>query len=282
MTASEAPHGTVALVTGASSGIGEATARRLKRAGFEVYAVARRVDRMAGLADEGVHTFGMDVTDDATMVAGIERILAEQGRIDVLVNNAGYGSYGAVEDVRIDEARRQFEVNLFGLARLCQLAIPHMREQGSGRIINISSIGAVIYEPFGAWYHATKNAVEGFSDSLRVEVAQFGIDVVIIRPAGVVTEWNQISPESLVEASREGAYADQSVSAAKMLERVDNRVLSSGPETVARTIVKAATAHRPRSRYASGRGALLVPATRRLLPDRAFDAILSRAYLRGR
>jgi NAD(P)-dependent dehydrogenase (short-subunit alcohol dehydrogenase family) len=280
MTASDDGRGQVALVTGASSGIGEATARRLRRSGFEVYAVARRVERMSGLADEGVHTFGMDVTDDETMVAGIERIMAEQGRLDVLVNNAGYGSYGSVEDVPIDEARRQFEVNLFGLARLCQLAIPQMRKQGSGRIINISSIGAVIYEPFGAWYHATKNAVEGFSDSLRVEVAQFGIDVVIVRPAGVVTEWNQISRESLVDVSRDGAYADQSVSAAKMLERVDNRLLSSGPDTVAKTILRAATAHRPGPRYASGRGAWMVPASRRLLPDRVFDAILSRAYLR--
>jgi NAD(P)-dependent dehydrogenase (short-subunit alcohol dehydrogenase family) len=280
MTASEAPHGTVALVTGASSGIGEATARRLKRAGFEVYAVARRVDRMAGLADEGVHTFGMDVTDDATMVAGIERILAEQGRVDVLVNNAGYGSYGAVEDVPIDEARRQFEVNVFGLARLTQLVTPHMRAQGSGRIINISSVGAVIYEPFGAWYHATKNAVEGFSDSLRVELAQFGIDVVIIRPAGIRTEWNEISRDSLVETSRGGVYADQAVSAARRLESVDNKVLSSGPKTVARTIVRAATAGRPRTRYATGRGARLVMATRRVLPDRVFDAFLTRAYLR--
>ncbi|MBB6627118.1 SDR family NAD(P)-dependent oxidoreductase [Nocardioides sp. KIGAM211] len=270
----------VAIVTGASSGIGEATALRLRKAGFEVYAVARRVERMAALAEQGVHVFGMDVTDDASMVAGIERVVAEQGRVDVLVNNAGYGSYGAVEDVPIDEARRQFEVNLFGLARLTQLVTPHMRRQGSGRIVNISSIGAVIYEPFGAWYHATKNAVEGFSDSLRVELAPFGIDVVIIRPAGILTEWNQISRDSLVATSRGGAYELTAASAAKRLASVDNRVMSSGPGAVARTIVRAATAGTPRSRYATGRGARMVMATRRLLPDRAFDAILTRAYLR--
>lgn len=270
----------VALVTGGSSGIGEQTALRLKNAGFEVYAVARRVDRMADLAKQGVHVFGMDVTDDDAVVSGIERIIAEQGRIDVLVNNAGYGSYGAVEDVAIDEARRQFEVNVFALARLTQLVTPHMRAQGSGRIINISSVGAVIYEPFGAWYHATKFAVEGFSDSLRVELRQFGIDVVIVRPAGIITEWNKISRDGLIESSRGGAYEKQAIRAAKTLKSVDNAMLSSGPKTVAKTIVKAATARRPRSRYATGRGARSVIATRRLLPDRAFDAILTRAYLR--
>ena len=143
----------------------------------------------------------MDVTDDASMVAGIQRIVDEQGRIDVLVNNAGYGSYGAVEDVPIDEARRQFEVNVFGLARLVQLVTPHMRAQESGRIINISSIGGKFYEPFGAWYHATKFAVEGFSDSLRMELRPFGIKVVLIEPGPIRTEWNEIARDSLLERS---------------------------------------------------------------------------------
>src|SRR6478672_3328346 len=204
MTSPAAPP--VALVTGGSSGIGESTARALLAKGFTVYAVARRVDKMAALASAGVRTFAMDVTDDASMAAGISRIVEEQGRIDVLVNNAGYGSYGAVEDVPIDEARRQFEVNVFGLARLVQLVTPHMRAQGSGRIINISSIGGKFYEPFGAWYHATKFAVEGFSDSLRMELSPFGVQVVIIEPGPIVTEWNAISRDSLVEASRGGAY----------------------------------------------------------------------------
>ena len=269
----------VALVTGGSSGIGEEAARRLRKAGFEVYAVARRVDRMAGLEKDGVRVFGMDVTDEDSMTSGIERILGATGRIDVLVNNAGYGSYGAVEDVPIDEARRQFEVNLFGLARLTQLVTPVMRHNGGGRIINISSIGAVIYEPFGAWYHATKFAVEGFSDSLRVELKPFGIDVVIIRPAGIVTEWNAIAREGLRVSSRGGAYEAMADSAVRTLESVDNRLMSSGPKVVAKTIVKAATASHPRSRYASGKGARIVPAVRRLLPDRAFDAVLRRAYL---
>jgi NAD(P)-dependent dehydrogenase (short-subunit alcohol dehydrogenase family) len=271
--------GTVAQVTGGSSGIGEQAALRLRKAGFTTYAVARRVDRMTGLEAEGVTVFGMDVTDDASMVAGVERVLAEHGRLDVLVNNAGYGSYGPVEEVPIDEARRQFEVNLFGLARLTQLVLPGMRERGSGRIINISSIGAVIYEPFGAWYHATKNAVEGFSDSLRVEVAPFGVHVVIIRPAGIITEWNKISRESLVERSKDGVYADSAVKAAAAMERVDVPRYSSGPDVVGRTIVKAATARRPRTRYSTGKGATTVTTTRRALPDRAFDAIMTRLYI---
>ena len=191
----------VALVTGASSGIGESIAIHLAATGWTVYAVARRVERMEALESRGIVTFAMDVTDDASMVAGIDRIITEQGQIDALVNNAGYGSYGPVEHVPIDEARRQFEVNVFGLGRLTQLVIPHMRTRRLGRIVNISSIGGKIYEPLGAWYHATKFAVEGFSDSLRVELRPFGIDVVIVHPAGIITEWNEIARNSLVERS---------------------------------------------------------------------------------
>src|SRR3954447_6448660 len=211
----------VALVTGGSSGIGECTVRELLGAGFTVYTAARRVERMEALADQGAHVFAMDVTVDASMVAGIERIIAEQGRIDLLVNNAGYGSYGAVEDVPIDEARRQFEVNLFGLARLVQLVTPHMRSQGAGRIINISSIGGKFYEPFGAWYHATKFAVEGFSDSLRLELRPFGIRVVLIEPGPILTEWNEIARDSLLERSGSGAYAEHARRAHKVLTAFD-------------------------------------------------------------
>src|SRR6476620_2526998 len=228
----------VALVTGGSSGIGEATARALAADGFVVYAVARRTEPMAALSESGVHLFSMDVTADASVVAGVDRIIAEQGRIDVLVNNAGYGSYGAVEDVPIDEARRQFEVNVFGLARLTQLVTPTMREQGSGRIINISSIGGKFYEPLGAWYHATKFAVEGFSDSLRLELAPHGIRVVIIEPGPIRTEWNTISRDGLVEVSRGTAYEDQADRVRARMEKADQPMTSSGPDTVARKIVK--------------------------------------------
>ena len=271
----------VALVTGGSSGIGEQTARRLRKAGFEVYAVARRVDRMTHLEAEGIHVFGMDVTDDASMVSGVERVVATHGRIDVLVNNAGYGSYGAVEDVPIDEARRQFEVNVFGLARLTQLVTPHMRRQGSGRIINISSIGGKFYEPLGAWYHATKFAVEGFSDSLRIELAPFGIHVVIIEPGPIRTEWNEISRESLTETSAGGAYEEQAAKVRRVLERADTSKLMSSPaDTVAKKIVKAALSNTPRTRYPVGKGAGTIVRARRVLPDAVFDYVVKGMYQR--
>ncbi|MEZ5095715.1 MAG: oxidoreductase [Nocardioides sp.] len=269
----------VALVTGASSGIGEETAAGLADTGFEVYAVARRVDRMQALADRGVHTFAMDVTDDASMVAGVSRVLEDSGRIDVLVNNAGYGSYGALEDVPIDEARRQFEVNVFGLARLIQLVLPTMREQASGRIINVSSVGGKFYEPLGAWYHATKFAVEGLSDSLRVELAGHGVDVILIEPGPIRTEWNALSRESLTAASAGGAYERQARKVRKVLERADrSRLLSSPPDTVAATIVRAAVTNTPRARYPVGRGAGTIVRARKVLPDVAMDAVVRTVY----
>ena len=179
----------VVIVTGASSGIGEATALALHEAGFDVYAGARRLDRMAGLAERGITVAELDVTDEGSMVAFVDRVLADRGRVDVLINNAGYGSYGAVEDVPLDEGRRQLEVNLFGLARMTQLVTPAMRAAGSGRIVNISSMGGHFGEALGAWYHASKFAVEGFSDSLRLELHEFGIQVILIEPGPIRTEW---------------------------------------------------------------------------------------------
>ncbi len=268
----------VALVTGGSSGIGERTVVELLDAGFTVYTVARRVERMAALASRGAHVFAMDVTDDASMVAGVERIIAEQGRIDVLVNNAGYGSYGAVEDVPIAEARRQFEVNVFGLARLTQLVVPPMRAQSSGRIINISSIGGKFYEPFGAWYHATKFAVEGFSDCLRMELKPFGIKVVIIEPGPIITEWNEIARDSLLERSGAGAYARYATKAHALLTEFDKPGRASTPETVAKKIRKAATKRRPAARYPVGRGARAITLSRDYTPDVVFDQVVSRMY----
>lgn len=268
----------VALVTGGSSGIGESATEELLKAGFTVYAVARRVERMQDLADRGALVFAMDVTDDASMVAGIDRIVAEQGRIDVLVNNAGYGSYGAVEDVAIDEARRQFEVNLFGLARLSQLVLPHMRAQGSGRIINISSVGGRLYEPFGAWYHATKYAVEGLSNSLRVEVAPFGIHVVLIAPAAIITEWNTIARESLLETSGDTAYGTYARRAHRVLTAFDQPSRASTPQSVGRKIAKAATTRHPAPVYPVGKGARMIRTAVDLMPSKGFDAIVSRTF----
>ena len=274
----------VALVTGGSSGIGERTSLRLRQAGFRVHAVARRVERMRPLADAGVNVFAMDVTDDESMTSGVRRILDEDGRIDVLVNNAGYGSYGAVEDVPIDEARRQFEVNVFGLARLTQLVTPHMRRVASEplalrcRIVNISSIGGKFYEPLGAWYHATKFAVEGFSDSLRLELAPHGIDVVIIEPGPIRTEWNEISRQSLVETSRGGAYEQQADRVARVLARAEGRLMSSSADRVAKKVVRAVQSNTPRTRYPVGTGAGTIVRARRLLPDAVFDTLVTAAY----
>jgi NAD(P)-dependent dehydrogenase (short-subunit alcohol dehydrogenase family) len=266
----------VALVTGASAGIGEATARALMAAGYRVYAGARRLDRMAPLAAAGATLLKLDVTDDASMLAAVDAIKRETGRIDVLVNNAGYGSYGALEDVPLAEARRQFEVNVFGLARLCQLALPIMRAQKSGKIVNVTSIGGKIWEPLGAWYHATKFAVEGLSDSLRVEVARFGIDVIVIEPGAIRTEWAGIARDGLLQMSGSGAYAELAKRHAQMLATAETSSLASPPEVVARTIVRAVSARRPKTRYATGGGARTILFLLKILPDRMFDRLIWR------
>lgn len=267
---------TVALVTGASSGIGEATARALRSLGYIVYGAARRLDRLQGPADDGIEPLTMDVTDDASMRAGVAQLIGESGRLDVLVNNAGYGSYGAIEDVSIDEARRQFEVNVFGAMRLIQLALPHMREQRSGTIVNISSMGGKIYTPLGGWYHGTKFALEALSDCLRLEVATFGIDVVVIEPGGIATEWGGIAAEHVVETSGNGPYAAQAEAVAKLLGSEANGSRNSPPSVIADAIVKAVTAKRPKTRYAVGFGAKPLIATRNVLSDRQYDALISR------
>nr|WP_279672534.1 oxidoreductase [Flexivirga meconopsidis] len=260
------------MVTGASSGIGMATARKLASEGYAVYAAARRVERMKELETQGITPIAMDVTDDASMRDGVDRILGETGRIDVLVNNAGYGSYGAIEDVPPEEARRQFDVNVFGLARLIQLVTPQMRERGDGYIVNVSSIGGKIYTPFGGWYHATKFAVEGLSDALRLELAPFGIKVVIIEPGAIDTEWGGIAGEGLMARSGGGAYAEQVRHVARMLgSEQSGPMRGSKPEVVANAIAKAVRSSHPRSRYAIGMGAKPITYARRVLPDRVID-----------
>ncbi len=270
-----------AFVTGASAGIGEATARALLAAGYRVFAGARRLDRMAGLAAAGATLLKLDLTDDVSIVAAVNTIKNEAGRIDVLVNNAGYGSYGALEDVPLDEGRRQFEVNVFGLARLCQLVLPMMRAQKSGKIVNVTSIGGKIWEPLGAWYHATKFAVEGLSDCLRVEVAPFGVDVIVIEPGAIRTEWAGIARDGLLQMSGGSAYAELAKRHARMLATADTSSLASPPEVVARTIVRAVTARRPKTRYATGGGARTILFLRKILPDRMFDRLIWRVTQGG-
>lgn len=274
----ESNTGRVALVTGASSGIGAETAQHLADLGFTVYAAARRVDRMSDLAARGIHTVSVDVTDDASMVAFVDRVIVEAGRVDVLVNNAGYGSYGALEDVPLSEARRQFEVNVFGLARLSQLVLPHMRARRDGYIVNVSSMGGKIWEPLGSWYHATKFAVEGLSDSLRVEVAPFGVKVVVIEPGVIRSEWSEISADTLGASSAGSAYSRQVTAMARALRGANANRIASGPDVVAAAIGKAVTTAKPRTRYAVGGGARSILFLNRVLPDRGFDRFIRRAY----
>jgi NAD(P)-dependent dehydrogenase (short-subunit alcohol dehydrogenase family) len=265
----------VALVTGASSGIGAATVKRLLADGYMVYGAARRVERMEELGGLGARLLRMDVTDDQSMREGLARIIEECGRIDVLVNNAGYGAYGSLEDTPIAEGRRQMEVNVIGLARVTQLVVPHMRLARSGKIVNISSIGGKLGEPLGGWYHASKYAVEGLSDSLRPELAEFGIDVIVIEPGAIATEWSQIAAEGLLKVSGQTAYARQAKVRAAVLAFGPEQ--SSPPEVVAETIVRALRAKRPKARYPTGKFAGLLMFMRKVLSDRAFDAFLAMA-----
>ena len=263
----------VVLITGASAGIGKETAKLLAENGFIVYGAARRLDKMAELESVGVRLLQMDVTDEPSMVKGFQQILQEEHRIDVLVNNAGYGSYGALEDVPLSEARYQFEVNIFGLARLCQLVLPTMRAQRSGKIINISSIGGSFGEPHGAWYHATKFAVEGLSDSLRMELKQFGIDVVVIKPGAIITEWNTIARENMKKISGNTVYGELVQKHVKMFERADGQ-MGSRPIVIARAIKKAIDSKNPKTRYSVGGGAKMILFMRRILSDKMFDRML--------
>lgn len=264
----------IVLITGASSGIGKETAKTMVNAGFTVYSAARRVEKMEDLKKIGAFPVQMDVTDEASMTAGIQMILDKEGSIDILVNNAGYGSYGAVEDVPIEEARRQFEVNIFGLARLTQLVLPKMRENKYGKIINISSMGGKVYTPFGAWYHATKHALEGFSDCLRWETAPFGIDVVVVEPGGITTPWGEIAAENLRKTSGNGAYAEAANKSADSTEALYSGDQLSPPSLIANTILKAVTARKPKTRYAVGYLARPTIFMRKWLGDRFFDRIL--------
>jgi NAD(P)-dependent dehydrogenase (short-subunit alcohol dehydrogenase family) len=267
----------VALVTGGSSGIGEATVMRLRELGYTTYAAARRLERMSRLTSSGIRPLAMDVSSEESMKEGVERVLAEEGRIDVLVNGAGYGSYGALEDVRLDEARYQFEVNLFGAARLMQLVLPQMREQRSGTIVNITSMGGKIYTPLGGWYHATKHALEALSDCLRMELRPFGINVVVIEPGSIRTDWLDIAAEKARTVSGTGPYSSQGNAVAESFASESTRRHSSPPELIAKTIGKAVSARHPRTRYAVGYGARPLIFLHNVLPDRAFDAVIRRA-----
>jgi len=262
----------VILITGASSGMGKDFALELLKQGHIVYGAARRVGNMEDIKAMGGHPVAMDITEDGTVQAAVEKIIAEQGRIDVLINNAGFGLYGAVEDVTIDEARYQFEVNLFGLASLTQKVLPHMRARRSGTVINISSMGGKIYTPLGAWYHATKHALEGWSDCLRLELKEFGINVVVIEPGAIVTEWGGVMSKPLAERSRGGAYAALAEKVARSTDEMYEKGLGSPVGVITRLVVRAINSSNPKTRYAGGKYAKPMMWIRKYLGDRLFDA----------
>ncbi|MDQ6914899.1 MAG: oxidoreductase [Actinomycetota bacterium] len=267
------------LITGCSSGIGWATAERMARRGWTVYATARRPESIARLAERGCRTLALDVTDEESMRAAVQAVEDQEGAVGALVNNAGYSQSGAVETVPLDDVRRQFETNVFGLVRMCQLVLPGMRRQGYGRIVNVSSMGGRMTFPGGGFYHATKYAVEALSDALRFEVAGFGVGVAIIEPGLIRTEFGNVAASS-VEATGEGdaPYATFNATVAQTTKAAYEAGLISrfgaGPNAVARTIEKAISARRPRPRYKVTASARIVLGLRRLLPDRAWDLFL--------
>ena len=268
----------VVLITGASSGMGKSTANILNGQGYIVYGAARRMEEMQDLKSQGIHIVPLDLTKDDSIVSCVNTIIDKEGRIDILINNAGYGSYGTVEDVSIAEAKRQFEVNIFGLARITQLILPKMREHKYGRIVNISSMGGKVYLPLGAWYFATKHALEGWSDCLRLEVKPFGIDVVIVEPGGIKTPWGLIAAESLRETSGKGAYATFANSVADTMKKDFTNDRFTDVNVLGKTIAKAATVKNPKIRYVKGYSAKLAITVRKWFGDRIFDKVIMSQY----
>lgn len=273
----------VVLITGCSSGIGEATARRLAQAGWVVYATARQPDALTALRDAGCRILPLDVEQEASMQAAVERILRECGGIGALVNNAGYSQSGAIEDVPLDRVRRQFETNVFGLIRLTQLVLPGMRARRQGRIVNIGSMGGRFSLPGGGIYHATKHALEAISDSLRFEVQGFGIRVVLVQPGLIRTHFSAAASASLTAMpTSAGPYGTFT----REVERITRESYLTGslapfggpPEAVAEVVERALTERDPRPRYRVTWSATILMTLRALLPDRAWDAFLRRTY----
>ena len=267
---------TTVLITGASSGIGARAAAQLAASGATVFGAARRTDPIAGL--EGVTPVALDLTDEVSIRSAVDTVTRAAGRIDVLVNCAGYGEFGTVEETSLEDARRQLDVNVLGSAALIRAVLPGMRDARRGRIVNVSSLAGEFAAPLGGWYHASKFALEALSDSLRGEVAQFGIDVTVVQPSYVATDWHDRAMERLELASAHGPYAAMTEA---MRRHFANPALArqfTTPDAVASLIVTAATARRPRTRYRIGPGAHLAVAMATLLPDRTFDALTRKQF----
>jgi len=261
----------VILITGASSGIGKDAALHLINGGHIVYGAARRIEQMNDLVEAGGHAIKLDITDHGAIVSAVAKVMNEQGRIDVLFNNAGYAIYGAVEDTTMDDARRQLDVNLFGVADITKEILPIMRKQKSGTIINTSSMGGKIYTPLGAWYHATKHALEGWSDCLRLEVKQFGIHVVILEPGAIATEFGDVMYQPMLDRSGEGPYSKMTNAVASATKKSYDKNGSSPPSVISDVVARIVDSKKPKTRYAKGKYAKPLIWMRKNLGDRVFD-----------
>jgi len=278
-----AEHRTV-LITGCSTGIGRVAALRFLHEGWTVVATARRLETLVELEKLGCHTFALDVTDEASMVETLRKVRTSIGPVDVLVNNAGFGMYGPVEQLATTLIVRQFETNVFGLVRLSQLVLPMMREQHFGRIINVSSIAGRLSLPMGGAYHASKHALEAFSDALRYEVKPYGVAVSLVEPGPVRTRWAMTAASSIVidEASGDDPYREMKYAVTGALSGMTKGLagrFASSPDSIARVLVRAATAKHPRSRYRVGALAKFLLLLRWILPDRVFDLLVSRTFV---
>jgi short-subunit dehydrogenase len=264
----------VILITGASSGMGKETAKKLIVEGHVVYTVARRIDQMQDLREMGGFPIQMDITNEGDIQNVVDTIIQKEGKIDVLWNNAGYGLFGSVEDVPVKDARQQFEVNLFGLAAITQKVVPYMRKANTGTIINTSSMGGKMYTPMGAWYHATKHALEGFSDCLRLELKQFNINVVILEPGIIATEFGDVMLENISKHSSKGAYASITEKLMAATKKMYDKGTGSKPAVIADTVSKIVNTANPRTRYRVGLYAKPMVWLRIYLGDKLFDKIV--------
>lgn len=265
----------VVLITGASSGIGNETAVLLASKGHKVYAAARRMELLKPLESKGIVPIRLDVADEVSCRNCVQTIIAAEGRIDALVNNAGYGYLGPIECVSIEEARKQVDTNLIGMAYLCTLVIPFMREQESGRIVNISSIAGLTPVLFGGWYNISKFGVEALSDNLRMELKSFGIKVIKIEPGGIKTPWGGIAADHLEDCSEGSVYSKPARKQAEFMRKYYSTNVLTRPAVVAHSIFRAVTARRPRVRYRPGVGAFFMVAAHSLLPARWWDSLAS-------
>lgn len=264
----------VILITGASSGMGKESAKALIEQGHTVYTVARRIDQMQDLKKIGGYPIQMDVTKDSDIQNVVDIIIQKEGKIDVLWNNAGYGLYGAVEDIPVNEARRQFEVNLFGLASVTQKVLPYMRKAKGGTIINTSSMGGKMYTPMGAWYHASKHAVEGFSDCLRLELKEFNINVVVLEPGIIVTEFGDVMLQNISKYSSKGAYSSLTNKLIAATKKMYDSGQGSKSSVISNIVVKIVKTNKPKTRYRIGLWAKPMVWMRIYLGDKLFDKIV--------